>query len=313
MNEHKTIVRVEKNKNYTVINNTALYDDRLSWKAKAIHAFMLSRPDNWTFHNEEIAKWAKDGIDSFISGLNELKKFGYVKREKRHAQNGRFAWITIVYEVPEEDVETKPMTAKTSVDLPSMEQPPMDKPLMENDGLLNTYRQNTKTQTTNTFTTKTNSLMKESERQKKEALIDDGWAKVVAFYHQNVHPMPAPIFYEKLEHMYKQHPIPELALEALQHAVLNNAKNPIHYAESILIRWRSQNIRTVEQARAEQMSVKTMLNAKNMPARRTEIVPAWFHKRNAHAMATNDNVIQGQEESINFEAERQKILARLGR
>ena len=47
--ENKNIVRVEKNKNYTIINNTSLYDERLSWKAKAIHAFMLSKPDDWTF------------------------------------------------------------------------------------------------------------------------------------------------------------------------------------------------------------------------------------------------------------------------
>lgn len=79
--ESKNIVRVVKNKDYTVINNTSLYDTKLSWKAKAIHVFMLSKPDDWTFHNSELTQWATDGDTSFDTGLKELKKYGYVKRK----------------------------------------------------------------------------------------------------------------------------------------------------------------------------------------------------------------------------------------
>jgi len=46
----KNIIRVEKNKNYSVVNNTVLRDTKISWKAKGIMAYMLSKPDDWTFY-----------------------------------------------------------------------------------------------------------------------------------------------------------------------------------------------------------------------------------------------------------------------
>lgn len=74
------IVRVEKNSNYTVLHKAALKDTRLSWKAKGIIAYMLSMPDNWVFHMNELMKHSTDGEKSFRSGFNELKTHGYVKR-----------------------------------------------------------------------------------------------------------------------------------------------------------------------------------------------------------------------------------------
>ena len=41
--------RVNKDKNYTTINNTGLKDKRLSWKAKGILAYILTLPDDWVF------------------------------------------------------------------------------------------------------------------------------------------------------------------------------------------------------------------------------------------------------------------------
>ena len=36
----------EKDSNYSVINNTGLKDERLSWKAKGILAYALTLPDD---------------------------------------------------------------------------------------------------------------------------------------------------------------------------------------------------------------------------------------------------------------------------
>ncbi len=55
------IIRVEKNRNYSVINNTGLRDERLSWKAKGILAYILTLPDDWVFYREELATHAKMG------------------------------------------------------------------------------------------------------------------------------------------------------------------------------------------------------------------------------------------------------------
>lgn len=120
----KNIIRVKKNTNFVVMDKTALNDRRLSWKAKGIMAYMLSKPDDWTFYLDEIATNSTDGMSSFRSGFNELKSLGYVKRVQRQDENGKFNWETIVHEVP-------------LTENPHVENPHMENPHMENRNLLN--------------------------------------------------------------------------------------------------------------------------------------------------------------------------------
>lgn len=111
------IFRVKKDNNYSVINNTGLKDKTLSWKAKGILAYALTLPDDWTFHISELAQHAKDGEDSLRTGINELKKAGYVKR------------------YPVRDEQTKKITSwETEI----YETPHREKPLVENPTLLST-------------------------------------------------------------------------------------------------------------------------------------------------------------------------------
>ncbi|KAB1363607.1 DNA-binding protein, partial [Bacillus thuringiensis] len=53
------IFRVKKDTNYSVIHNTPLRDENLSWRAKGLLAYMLSLPDDWTFHATELSQHAK--------------------------------------------------------------------------------------------------------------------------------------------------------------------------------------------------------------------------------------------------------------
>lgn len=106
------------------MDKTPLNDKRLSWKAKGIMAYMLSKPDDWTFYLDEIATHSTDGMSSFRSGFNELKKLGYIQRVQSRDETGKFNWETIVYE--------QPVTENPQVDIPQVE-----KPHMENRNLLN--------------------------------------------------------------------------------------------------------------------------------------------------------------------------------
>lgn len=100
------IIRVEKNNNYTVLNRAALNDTRLSWKAKGIIAYMLSMPDDWVFHLEELMKHSTDGEKSFRSGFKELKNYGYVKRFPVYKDKKIDHWETVVFEVPQTQENT---------------------------------------------------------------------------------------------------------------------------------------------------------------------------------------------------------------
>lgn len=76
--------------NYTNTNNKVIRDERLTWKARGIFNYLWSQADNWQFYVAEIANHAKDGVKSTRSGLDELEKYGYLKRINRHDKSGSF-------------------------------------------------------------------------------------------------------------------------------------------------------------------------------------------------------------------------------
>ncbi|MGE8057324.1 helix-turn-helix domain-containing protein, partial [Bacillus mycoides] len=118
--------RVSKDKNYTTINNTGLRDERLTWKAKGILAYILSLPDDWVFYMEEVATHSKDKLDSLKSGIKELKEHGYVKRYPVKNEKGKIArWEMIIYEVPQGE---KPQGEKPQGEKPQGEKPQGEKP-----------------------------------------------------------------------------------------------------------------------------------------------------------------------------------------
>ena len=76
----KTIIK--KRDNFTTVHNNLILDEKISWKAKGILLYMLSRPDGWKYNIKEISKNSKDGTDSVSKGIQELVKEKYVSRKK---------------------------------------------------------------------------------------------------------------------------------------------------------------------------------------------------------------------------------------
>lgn len=246
MNSQKNIVRVEKNKNYTTINNTSIQDVRLSWKAKAIHVFMLSRPDDWTFYNSEMVKWAKDGSDAFVSGLKELQKHGYVKKEKRRNDDGTFDWVTVVYEVPYMDLP--------HMDKPSMEKPFMEKPSMENPKLLSTNRLSTNIPNTNRLNT--NYQQEVAATTVSGSLIDSKFAEILNLIGNNLRPL-SPFQAEQLGYTYDQYGY-ELTLEATKEMLsAKDVRKPISYLDSILQKWEEQGVSNLQKLKLYRERGKT--------------------------------------------------------
>lgn len=106
--KRQTIFRLRKveRPRYTVISNEPLDDPRLSWGAKGLLSYMLSKPDDWEFRRGEILKDSSDKEPTLRKLIKELKECGYLKIEcHRDAQGHIFEWITYVYERPFEDHE----------------------------------------------------------------------------------------------------------------------------------------------------------------------------------------------------------------
>ena len=102
--------RADTTKNYTVVKNTILLDNRLSWKAKGLFTYVLSRPETWEISIQDIINRATEGRDSVYGAIRELKNSGYLLKEQGSSKSGKYN--KVVYHVLQEPVTEKPYTVK---------------------------------------------------------------------------------------------------------------------------------------------------------------------------------------------------------
>jgi hypothetical protein len=109
LTQSQTVFRSTHVRNYTVFSNDLIANPDLSWKAKSILMYLLSKPADWQTRLEDIVKHGKDGRDAVLSGIKELKKAGYLKKVRitDPATKRVVRWETHVFEHPqsEPDVE----------------------------------------------------------------------------------------------------------------------------------------------------------------------------------------------------------------
>ena len=95
------VIRVVKRpSSFVTIDKTFLEDSRLSFKAKGILAYLLSKPDNWKVIVANLVNYSSDGKASVYAGLKELKEYGYYKKIAVRDKVGVIShWESTVYEV----------------------------------------------------------------------------------------------------------------------------------------------------------------------------------------------------------------------
>lgn len=114
-------IRVHKNNNFTVVDNNIFKNKQMSLKAKGLLVQMLSLPDDWNYSVFGLVALSSDGKDSVMSALQELEKFGYLRRERITDEKGKFAGYNYdVYEIPPtgEPYAEKPYAEKPSTENP---------------------------------------------------------------------------------------------------------------------------------------------------------------------------------------------------
>ena len=135
------VVRVQKNSNYSVISNVHLQDNSLSWKAKGILSYLLSKPDNWQIYIAQLKNESTDGRDSTASGIRELINAGYITREySRNAAGQMTGRDYVVYETALEcKTLEKPVngTDKPKTENPTLGNSSTVKPLLLNTDINN--------------------------------------------------------------------------------------------------------------------------------------------------------------------------------
>ena len=78
-------------RNFTVVPNSVIRDERLSYKARGIFLYLASLPDQWEISLRDIKNHSKkDGAVSVRTGVKELEDYGYLCYERRRGTSGTF-------------------------------------------------------------------------------------------------------------------------------------------------------------------------------------------------------------------------------
>lgn len=159
-----TIIRASRRDRYVTIEQLAIEDARLSWAARGLLAYLLSKPDDWKVLVNDLRKRGDLGRDGIYKLLKELRGAGYMQFIRSRDKHGRIRGGTyFVHEVAK----------SPHPDLPDTVEPDTASPCPVNTGALPTTDLNLK-KTTTTIPTDT----KESScnSKKKNRLDFVSWA-----------------------------------------------------------------------------------------------------------------------------------------
>jgi hypothetical protein len=87
-------------RDFTVLPNSVLRDEWLSYRARGLLAYMLSQPPDWEVSSSRLAIESGEGRDAIRTALRELTNAGYVRLLKEQDNGGRWQSHYIVSRDP---------------------------------------------------------------------------------------------------------------------------------------------------------------------------------------------------------------------
>ncbi len=104
-----TIIRTARPDRYTIVHTHTIEDSRLSWTARGLLIYLLSKPDDWKVIVKELQRRGDLGRDGVYRLLQELRSTGYMNFVKHRAADGRIRGGTYyVFDTPGEGVSGIP-------------------------------------------------------------------------------------------------------------------------------------------------------------------------------------------------------------
>ena len=131
-----TIFKKTYTERFTVQPNTTITDSRLSFGARGLLAYLLSKPKDWEVRTKDLVNASPAGISAVRSMVKELEEHGYLVKTRTRNSAGIFiGQVTEVYDEPQQDY-------------PQSGFPHVDNPKVDNRTLLNKdQKQSTKRKT----------------------------------------------------------------------------------------------------------------------------------------------------------------------
>lgn len=92
MAEQQVVIRKPR-VNFTQVPNEILSSNIISWKAKGVYSYLLSKPDGWIFHPMAIQKEGLGGKRLLNSAIKELIEKGCLERYIIRGEKGRIKGV----------------------------------------------------------------------------------------------------------------------------------------------------------------------------------------------------------------------------
>jgi hypothetical protein len=96
-----SIIRIRKEEKYSIIANSVLQNKALTWEARGIMSYLLSKPDGWECRNYDLVNQGPASEHIIRRVLKELQEAGYIHRYRKSQGRGKIEWVTEIYETPE--------------------------------------------------------------------------------------------------------------------------------------------------------------------------------------------------------------------
>ena len=142
----QTIIRAPRRHRFVILDQRAVEDTRLSWAARGLLAYLLSRPDDWRVLINDLRKRGDLGRDGIYKLLRELRDTVYMQFQRSRDEQGRIRGGTyLVQEISTPPHPDLPDTAEPDTVLPDPVKP---------EALPKTDRYLKQTTTTTPITTK---------------------------------------------------------------------------------------------------------------------------------------------------------------
>ena len=94
-------IRITRSKNFTNISNEMLSDKRLSYRARWLLSYILTKPDKWSFNNTDICnKSTKEWRDAIDKAKKELKELRYLIINRTNDNKWKIIWDWIISDTP---------------------------------------------------------------------------------------------------------------------------------------------------------------------------------------------------------------------
>lgn len=121
-------LRKKKSSKFYSVDLRIIENAELSWAAKGVWTYLISRPDGWAVNRSDLLGKSKDGDTALRKILKDLEDAGLLKIERQKVQ-GKFG--PTVWTVFEEPFDVSPYVEKPHVENPHVENPQAEKPHVE--------------------------------------------------------------------------------------------------------------------------------------------------------------------------------------